>query len=374
MGYSAGASGGSIVRVLSLASILILVCSASRGQAQQIDLAWRAPASCPAAAHVRDRIAALLTSARSERYALRVDARVQRAGKQGSYRIALRVVSTQHHAARVLEASDCAELAETAAWLVALTVDPELRPTEPAPEPAPDTIEPAAPSTATGDRAASQAEAPAQTAQRASRATANEAPKSPSAPPQSSSSPHEAAKAELTDRAPGPPWPRSFRLGANVGMVSGQGPGLQVGLGAFAGYSVGAFYTQARFLGSVPREVRIAGPAQVHVWALGAELAECALFGAALRVGPCIDVMILRSAADLTGLSAGRDRAYWWGVGGGGLALFWRVWKQLEFSLAGAAHLPLSRRPRFVVQGFGPVVTAAAWSADIRVGLGIVLP
>jgi hypothetical protein len=156
-------------------------------------------------------------------------------------------------------------------------------------------------------------------------------------------------------------------------MVTGDGAGVQATLAAFLGYSVGLFYSQARVQGSLPREVAVGTTGKYRVWALTSELSECALFGTSLRVGPCLGIALVRSAAQVEGLTSARDRTYLWAAAEAGLQLFWLLPRHVELSLGAAARLPVTPRPRYVVEGLETVGSAQAWSADVRVGVGFAL-
>lgn len=322
---------------------------------------------------------------------LRVQARVVRtraahgATRKDAYRISLEIDTGVHRAKRTLHAATCAELAETAAWLIALTVDPELSP--PPTESEEDQVAQNPPEGARAGNPAKDKAAVASVPLPASDARANEeaaeakAARSTQPKPQHSGARAAADPPRVSARSKADSVSRqhAFHAGASAGMVSGQGPFVQAALGAFAGYGFDFSYTQARVAGSLPRSVDVSPMGSARIWTLALEITECALFGKSVRAGPCLLASLLRSAAHLEGLTSARDRAYLWGSAGAGLQVFWRVTRRFELSLAGAANIPLSSRPRFVVEGTGAgaqpwSAAARAWSADLRLGIGVVLP
>jgi hypothetical protein len=341
---------------------------------------------------MQQRVLDLLEPSEPKQYALRVVAKIARS-RAADYRISLQIDTGAHRAERVLRGTDCADLVEAAAWLIALTVDPELSSSGPENRRAPTAAPSTAQSTSDSAGAARAAADPAQARRDAAttdgsrqtqveagddaqkhgvdaHGTAREQSQTESPP---ADTPAEKRPTPEVAGPPSPPWPHSFRAGANAGVITGDGASAQAALGAFVGYGVGALYTQLRVHGSLPREVDVTPPGRVRLWALASELSECALFGGALRMGPCLGVSLLRSAAHLEGLATPRDRAYVWAAAIAGLQLFWLLPRHVELSLAAAARVPLSKRPRYVVEGLGTVVSAQSWAADLRLGVGFAL-
>lgn len=109
-------------------------------------LRWDAPAACPGPAAVRARVATLVggEAQREARVQWEVTVRVDGTGYAATVRAQNEGVAT----AQTLTAPRCDELAETAALLLAWTVQPEGPPTTPAPAPAAPPAIPPAPTSA----------------------------------------------------------------------------------------------------------------------------------------------------------------------------------------------------------------------------------
>jgi hypothetical protein len=380
---------------LYVASLLSLSSLASRAAAQSLVLRFNAPADCPSQNSVRARVLALLTTAEPKLYTLRVIAKVS-ARHRADYQIALQIDTGAHRAERVLHASRCADLVEAAAWLIALTVDPTLSTGEPsettageaagttgdnrarstsidASQGAPNDAHARAPASEPSEPSA--AETPASTRSHKPETRGGErSPKTPlPAPASGTASGARRAAPPETAEPTSPPWPRAFRAGGTLGMITGDGAGMQAALAAFVGYGIGVFYSQARVQGSLPREIAVATAGTLRIWTLTSELSECALFGTSLRVGPCLGISLVRSAAELEGQAVAYGRPYLWAAADAGLQFFWLLPRHVELSLGAAARLPVTRRPRYVVEGLGTVGSAPTWSADVRVGVGFAL-
>jgi hypothetical protein len=381
--------------VLYLTGVLGVSGWANQAAAQSLVLRWNVPAGCPSRSEMRARISVLLAATEPKNYALTVVAKIS-GGRRSDYRITLQIDSSAHRAERVLHAASCSELAEAAAWLIALTVDPALsvgQDENTAGTAHGPTAESAGASTAASrSLSSSDASAPNETptsarsgeasqpgpaATRAQPAEAHDTKHAPQKPMSFATGRSVSAdQGPPPVRAAEPPssaWPRSFRTGATLGMVTGDGAGVQAALAAFVGYGVGVFYTEASLQGSLPREVPLATTGTFRVWTLTTELRECALFGASLRVGPCLGASVVRNAAELQGLPGARDHAYLWAAADAGIQLYWLLPRRVELSLGAAARLPLSPRPRYVVEGLGTVVSTETWSADVRLGVGFAL-
>jgi hypothetical protein len=370
-----------------LGAVAALIC-ATEAQAQPVLLSWDAPASCPTAEVVLAKVEALLASDESAPTAqVRARARVVRGASE--YRLSLVLDTDKHHAARELRARRCSEFVDTAAWLIALAINPMIE-AEASAEPARETSASApAPGTtrSAGPRAAASTKQPTGVAE-GSRLHTGSAPNAPlhaDAPRQPSPAPVSTARVEPTHDSAGPTvevtskrgpaLPRSYRVGAVGGVFRGAGADVQAALGAFAGLSVGWSYTQLRFSGLLPRELHPAPEASARVWSLELELAQCALWGnATVRAGPCLGLAGLHTRASVQVQGRDTDSAALWGLGSAGLQAFWRLPRHVELVFGMGAGLPLSRRPRFIVEGLGVIAAAQPWSLDARLGLAFVGP
>lgn len=132
---------------------------------RSIEVAWQAPADCPTQAAVEARVAELLGPAALAGPREFEGARGTVDGESGAWRLTLEIETRSGVGQRTVESEDCASLAEVAALVVALAVDPlsvalatsEPPPAEPAPAPA---TEPA-PAVSTSEPVVEVARAPA---------------------------------------------------------------------------------------------------------------------------------------------------------------------------------------------------------------------
>jgi hypothetical protein len=101
-----------------------------------VDLAWNAPAECPARDAVVDEVARVLSSSHERRVAVTVRADVSR-DDSGRWHAALRVDMRDAHGERTLDAESCPAIASATAVIVAIAVEggmPEPVPGAPPPE------------------------------------------------------------------------------------------------------------------------------------------------------------------------------------------------------------------------------------------------
>ncbi|MDB4991402.1 MAG: hypothetical protein JWN04_6580, partial [Myxococcaceae bacterium] len=90
------------------------------------ELHWSAPPECPDAEHVRQRVASLLAGSAAASAASAVRAAAVVTHHRSGYKLALTVKSAAASGLRTLRGADCSELSETAAWLIAVTIDPDV--------------------------------------------------------------------------------------------------------------------------------------------------------------------------------------------------------------------------------------------------------
>jgi hypothetical protein len=362
----------------------IALCARAPAAAQPGLLEWQAPPSCERRAAVELKIRQFL--GKEPAVPLRAQVRIERV--RGRYHLRLVLELGTHRAERTLHATNCDELSDTVAWLIALAINPQL-------EPSSNEAQVRA-STAQEVRAEAETEAatPGGDVARASPPSSSELQQDgvnsegkaqatrstdavkPSAPEASQQAAHESESAQeghgrlsIVSKSSASEHKRVLRAGANAGVFTGGPSGAQAALGAFIGLSLSWSHTQARFSGLLPRQVDIAPSASANIWSLMFDLTQCALWGQKVRAGPCLTLAGLRTMAEVRGISQPTHQAALWANTAAGLQFFWRIAHHLELSLSVGAGIPISPRPRFSVQGLGPVVAAKAWSSDARLGL-----
>jgi hypothetical protein len=362
----------------------IALCARAPAAAQPGLLEWQAPPSCERRAAVELKIRQFL--GKEPAAPLRAQVRIERA--RGRYHLRLVLELGTHRAERTLHAANCDELSDTVAWLIALAINPQLEPSSNEAQ--------ARAGTAQEVRAEAETEAAPRgdgardsplpsdserephgvdSQERMPEARSSDAVK-PVAPEASKQAARESGSAQegrsrlsIVSKSSERDRALVLRAGANAGVFTGGPSGPQAALGAFIGLSLGWSHTQARFSGLLPRQVEIGPSASANIWSLMFDLTQCALWGQRVRAGPCLTLAGLRTMAEVRGISQPTHQAALWANTAAGLQLFWRIAHHLELSLSVSAGIPISPRPRFSVQGLGPVVAAKAWSSDARLGL-----
>lgn len=135
------------VGVLAVA-LLATVQAGAQTQAALLDLEWSAPAGCPDHAHVVGRVDALVGKRRPAQHSLVARGRITpTGGASPRYRLELTIggAGSDARAPRIMTGDDCARLAEAAALVLALDIDPEAGTHVEEPEPAPDQHDPVDP-------------------------------------------------------------------------------------------------------------------------------------------------------------------------------------------------------------------------------------
>jgi hypothetical protein len=321
-------------------SIFVLVLSwlaaASVAHAEPPHVSWSAPAGCPDETAVQARVAQLLArSAVNE--PLSASGRITT--KRDGYTLTLELDQGGHHGKRALEGHDCASLAEAAAFLIAVTVDPNLKPPPEEAEPLPTEPEP-----------------------------------KPEAKPQAAKKPEPAPSVERPRGRATTPWIEGYRAALTLGGfhagLAGPSPELGLALGlAFSWLRVelrGA-HVFARTESASRSGVRGRFDSQQ----LG--LAACPEWGGRIRGGPCAWASVVRTHATTRGLQDARDLSLFWAVAGLSLAGRARLSERVELSLEGGAGVPVSARPRFVVAGAGTLGEVGYLSGYVRLGVGLEL-
>ena len=298
---------------------------AQRAHADLPALSWSAPANCPDSSAVRQRIAAWLHKpelADAPDGAVRATGVVTRS--RGGYKLTLTVTEAGVSGTRSLFGKDCRQLSDTAAFLIAVSSDPNAAASEPpaagAPEP------PAVPE-------------------------AKLAPAPPSA--------------EATPATPTPPTSQAARRDDGPWSVHGSGfgglwqsklPGLQALAGGSVGGAYGIWQAELRGAFAFPREAqiqrtggRVPGIARASTQSYG--LAVCALWsvGARLRGGPCASLSLLNTQASTDGVEK-RGTAYkLWSVVGLGAQASVELVRHFELFGEGGATVPVYDRPVFTL-------------------------
>jgi hypothetical protein len=335
------------------AGCVVLACL-GLGPAQP-PLVWVAPSECPRAALVKAQLNQLLAESVSDAV-VEASARVERL-RGHSYRLQLRLSVGSHRAERTLESDSCEELAATAAWLIAVAIDPSVHDRAHSnreheqPAPAGAAAAEAAQSEDTASSARPSADTPGRTSSRSAGTEAHE------------DAGHPRAGTSLS--------PRVGRAAALAGVSFGTAGAAQAELGAAGGLGLGWLYSELELSALLPRREELAGGGVVSSWSLALGLRECALWGARLRWGPCLTLTGLRTVGQAEGLSSSQpDQTLFWMVAGVALRAAWNLRNSLELTVAGSAGVPISPRPRFTVEGVGEVATVSALTGQLRVGLG----
>jgi hypothetical protein len=294
-------------------------------QARALELVWTAPAACPSQADVKQRIDALLEApgkpAASGAQSARASAKLT--STRSGYRLTLTLHGEGIEGTRSLSGNDCAELAETAAFLIAVAIDPSLPgAAPPAPEPAP----------------------------------------TPEPPP---AAPEPPAPAPLPPPKPAPTevlLPFSLQVSGFGGLWSGGLPRPQTQAGGSVGIATGR--VQIEFRGSsdfLARQNVNGGIEQDGMQHTGRfesrsvqfELALCHLWGARFFAGPCGSAALVRSFARGKDFTDNRHDALFWATASLAGQAGIRVNRWLEPFLEGGLGLSISERPRFVVRAAG---------------------
>jgi len=347
------------------------VASAPRSaRAQEPEISWRAPAACPSAEVVRERVAALLSRQPSTATRLRATGEITRAAAEG-YLLKLSVNTQGHVAARTLRASDCAALAEAGAWLIALAVDPTLVDARAAPalEPKPKETKPDAPQPKPPEEA--KPTPPANAKPKADEVKPKP-PEEPEPAVDSSDEPErDGSASDVGDLDGGPPAPRAFRAGLLGGLHGSGLPGPVGSLGARVGLLVGGIYGELAAAHLFSREALLTNGGRVAFSGQLLRVRGCYEWGERFRIAPCAGLTGLRSVGEAKAIAQPGSEQTFWLVTGLALQLAYTVRTPFEVIIDAGADLPLSARPRFEVPGYGEVVTGNFVSGHTTFGFGV---
>lgn len=310
---------------------------------ERIRLEWDAPPECPDAADLQRRMAASLpddSSADAE--ALRVHGRI--ATSVDGYVLELRIDGPHGSGDRRLEAKDCSELAQAAALIIAVAIDPTSSPAETIPEP------PQAPVAIASSPAAPVARTPAATA----------------------------PSIALTDRSAGEGAPTSsaprfaMRGGLGFDTLSWRPIGLSTMLGLavlgrrwrvdmIARYSAPSVVSAAR---------EPALRARVQAWSIGSSACGVPTIGRTFELPLCggIEVGAWHAHGIGNTLAPGRRTRALWLAASAGPGFIWRFTKRLALWSSIDAVVLLAR-PEFVTDQ-GTRVMQPSW-AGLRALAGL---
>jgi hypothetical protein len=295
-----------------------------------LELTWAAPSGCPdlasERAEIRRRVGEVAPTIASEPIAAQGEIR---AGADGGYRLSLRTRVGATVGERLLSGPDCHELADAAALVLALLINPEAS--------LPEAI------------VASQPE------------SAPPAPSPPSPPP--------------SEPRPFPLHHRSgFGCGIDAVLASGVLPSLAKGIDARLLYQRGPFAATLQVAGFLPNEksAPVLPGASAAFYRVESALALCAGTPADRRLGAalCLGGALVMLHGESSGVSApGQATAYWLEAlvaASGHLSLTSATRLRLAADLRG-----LGDRPDFAILGLGSIYRPAAFNVRGTLGLEV---
>lgn len=313
-----------------------------------VQLRWVAPEGCPSEAYVRERTEALLVRGLDDpgHPALAVVVTVER--RASGWRASLELTTPAGRRVRVLGARSCEALADAAALLLALTIDPTARPGEEGPSAAP------VDRPVTGISLAMPEKLPS------SPITATVAPPT-----------------RLQSGERGSPPARRLRgfLGAAFSVQAGGAPGAAlggVGTGGLRWRHMSVVVLASLAASPVAREIAPGSSLRArHGWAA---LAACGhVVRGRFELPVCGGWFAGAVRAEATGLSASRVLRLPWTGGYLGVGVRYMLHALVGVTLDAHALIPVVR-PSFVVEGLGVVHRAAYVAAGGQLGLEIRFP
>ena len=338
--------------VLALVTVLLLVPCVSR--ATDFRLQWGAPPGCPERAAVEAAIARLLQQSKGG--ATRpLDVLGVVTPVEGGFRLQLELSRDGTTSTREVRGATCEALADTAALVVALAVDPDALSRSSSPAPAQPSVGPTTPTEPGTTRpAAPPADKPQPAAPVGAPAPVLARTRQQAQPGQR----------EQPATAPDAPDVRRWRASAGVVGDVGTMQDLAAAVEIGAGVVVGPARLDATFAFWFPRSAeaeadsRYGGIVGLEAGALGA----CALLpplaravGPRFEIGlPCVGFELGRMHADAQNVTTPGTGADLWAAVRGGAAAAWALEPWLRLRLRLEAALPLVR-PKFVLRGVGVV-------------------
>lgn len=358
-------------RPLLIGALPLALGLAGPARAGPPPIAWEAPPECPTQAAVEAQVAAMLAgSLRAPAPGTRLQFRVDR-DERGRWRLRGALEGPDGPAERTLTARDCAALAEAAALIAAIAVDPQVvAPGEvpvpsdipadaPASEPPALVPDPPAPAVPVPEVLSPEPSTPAEGPQPAS-------PVDPPDPP------------ARRRRGPGRRLPLAAELGVSAGLGLGALPRPAALLRLHLGLRGPLYRVGARATAWLPREAAAPGHPEVggRFWLASGGVYACAVLraGAVVEVPLCgaFDVGALggRGIGELA--SAYSARSPWAGLSvGPGLHI--TVARRIAVQLA-AEGLAVLARPRFEITGRGAPCCADTFGGQFTLGLAGRLP
>jgi hypothetical protein len=319
---------------LTALSTCLLVPWAARAEDPSLELTWRAPKDCPQEPEVRARIEGYLGGSNRSREQVIAEASIGGTSEH-RYQLRLRITTSKGQAERSLSAESCAAVAQAAALLIAMAVDPNIAG---APE--------------------SKGAAPGPSA-------------TPSAPPPKPEARSERAASEASNE----PTEPALGVEASAMLDVGSMPGAGLG---FSGQAEARFSWLRLGLGGqlfIPSEGSISQlpTATVDISAAMATARACGTWrlGPSLELGPCV----WGELGELRGRAEGIRRPF------AGSALWLALGTALQSRFALGPHFKLDAdaglivphaRRRFLVQSDqGTLAVHRVAAAALRFGLGI---
>ncbi|WP_437643382.1 hypothetical protein [Sorangium sp. So ce362] len=330
--------------------------------ARGVELDWIAPGECADRGRVLAEIAQRLGRPSEENGEPTLKARaVVSRNERGPWDLRLTMTLGETTRSRELHSETCAELADAAALIIALAIDPDA---------ANRGIPKAAPDTDAGPGAISGADPGAGAAPEVDAApdapTAAEAP--PAAPPPAGAS----APAAPAQRAARPSRPLELRgtLRASGVLDTSALPAVAPGASISAGVLIGAVRAEVSgtYFGAQQALVaRTTMGGDVHLATGGLRLCYATRYHA-FELGPCAGIEVgVMGAASFGAASPGSNRALWIAPHPGAIATF-ALSDRIRIPLAIDVPFPVTR-DRFVLVGIGAVHRSAA--ATLRASLGV---
>ena len=358
---------------LALAGARMLAAAQSM---PELTLTWQAPDECPGESAVRQRVRSYLPADHRANGAVTARAHV-RAARHG-YRLELNLLGMDQTGRKALSAATCAPLADAAALLVALALDPRSASIADAAAPPASASPPSDGLQAPDSTPSRAAEVPSDAARDAPAPDPAHAPLAPATPLPESTTPDAEAEAEAAQTTPSAAT-ADFQvvlepgvgLAFDVGMLPqspalGLRPHLAIGIGAFRAAAGLAFWFGAEGASDAYPRARVAGRGLLGDLQLGYRIALDPFVIVPSIAGEVGELSITARGITMPG-SAGVT----WAAAGAGLHNAYRVFGQLALTLDAFALAPFARPHLVVATATGParVFTSAALTLRCSAGL-----
>jgi len=353
-----------VKHALRLVGCSLVPLSAAAQPAPGLELNWQAPAGCPQAASVRERIRTLAPSPKPRTKPLKAEGRITR--MDGRFRLALVVRDGEVVGERTIESDSCADLGGAAAVALGLLLNSDSRVDE---------------SADSATSAASAASAASATPATSSSSETSNAPGREPSPSQvekpkaaeNHESPRGSSSAAGSENDPGRSR-RSMLLALRAPLVA-----LDVGPFPSPSWSFGGGIGLQRDAWRFSLTGRVS--LRQKIWAkdfsgYGAdvgravgELSICRAWRAShFEVAPCVNLAAQWVTATGIGDSLTSSTAHTLGFGGGlGVVGTWRPTQWLGIFTSAAGTIEASR-PRIVIEGLGEVYQLAPATLTLAVG------